>query len=131
MEDKEFLERLFEGKPIEFFHKLLEGVPIYEDLRRFHKQEIEHKLAYAIANTRLSLAVAAARVYQNKVQILIELKRIDEEKAQADRIAGAICLIHDCSLTVTQVAQALRLTDAEIEAVEVALKTSASTPKCN
>jgi hypothetical protein len=134
---KEINRRLFEDKPESFYHELLKDTPIYQDLMRFQNQ------AKAIYDVKTRIANVKARIAEEKAQAEAKARALAEEKAQAEakarteaeekaqaeakaqeaaRIAAAVQFIQDYGLTVADVANTLKLTEAEIAAVESALK---------
>jgi predicted transposase/invertase (TIGR01784 family) len=102
--EQEITQQLF-NKPVEYYHEILKGTPLYEDLMRFyHEEKIQQKARFEAEKARAEAAEQA------------------RAEAKAARIAGAVRIIKQFGLPVEQVVQTLGLTDDEIAAVEAALK---------
>jgi hypothetical protein len=131
---KEITQHLF-NKPVEYYHEILKGTPLYEDLVRYYNEEKiqqeaqfeAEKARFEAEKARAEAAEAQARAEAAEAQARAEAAEAQAraeaaEKARAERIAGAVRIIKQFGLPVEQVVQTLGLTDDEIAAVETALK---------
>jgi hypothetical protein len=127
---KEIHQYLFEKKPAAFYHEILKGTPLYEDLMRMFEEEKKQEKAEAAEQVRQARAEAEAKAQiaaeqaraeaETKAQIAAEQARAEAETKA--RISSALRIVQDYGLSVAQVAQTLGLTYDEIKAVEAALK---------